>query len=301
MPIRRNILRNPAAGREFVRGVKLLKREVLAPSGRSTYDLFVVWHHRAMMRLTPPTQSSRNAAHSGPAFFPWHRFMLALFEREMQRVLQNPNFALPYWKWEADGDLPPSQQTSGAIWSVLGGDGSPVNSGPFAPQEWRVRVEVNPNSGQLVTVNRGLNRDFAASAPSLPSRVQARAAVSLTTYDTGPWNSASVASFRNRLEGWESGPQLHNRVHVWIGGDMLASTSPNDPAFYLNHCNADRLWAAWQRRHGAGRYAPAPTDPSGPIGHRRNDRLFPMTGTSGPRISDTFATLPAYEYDSLAV
>jgi tyrosinase len=39
---------------------------------------------------------------------------------------------------------------------------------------------------------------------------------------------------------------MHNRVHICIGGDMGSSTSPNnDPVFYLNHCNVDRIWAVW--------------------------------------------------------
>jgi hypothetical protein len=27
-----------------------------------------------------------------------------------------------------------------------------------------------------------------------------------------------------------------DRVHVWVGGDMLPGTSPNDPAFFLDPC-----------------------------------------------------------------
>ncbi|MTD56562.1 tyrosinase family protein [Amycolatopsis pithecellobii] len=78
----------------------------------STYDLFTVWHHLAMGRLTPPTQGDRNAAHSGPVFLPWHRLMLLLPELQMQRVLGTEEFALPYWDWAADGDLPAAQQAA---------------------------------------------------------------------------------------------------------------------------------------------------------------------------------------------
>src|SRR5215212_8845828 len=55
----------------------------------STYDLFTVWHHLAMGRMTPPTQNDRNAAHSGPVFLPWHRLMLLLFELQIQRILND--------------------------------------------------------------------------------------------------------------------------------------------------------------------------------------------------------------------
>jgi len=77
---RKNILTDTAVRDKFIQGVKLLKQE---NSGRttvdfsipgpaqsvSTYDLFVVWHHRAMMTLTPPGNSAgRNAAHRGRFF-----------------------------------------------------------------------------------------------------------------------------------------------------------------------------------------------------------------------------------------
>lgn len=30
---------------------------------------------------------------------------------------------------------------------------------------------------------------------------------------------------------------------------MLPGTSPNDPVFFLHHCNVDRLWWQWQQNH----------------------------------------------------
>ena len=31
---------------------------------------------------------------------------------------------------------------------------------------------------------------------------------------------------------------------------MAPATSPNDPVFYLNHCNVDRIWEAWLVNQG---------------------------------------------------
>lgn len=68
----------------------------------------------------------------------------------------------------------------------------------------------------------------------------------------------TTGSFRNILEGFNSARgeviENHNRVHVWVGGSMGPVTSPNDPVFFLHHCNVDRIWALWQFRHPGQNY-----------------------------------------------
>ena len=97
---RPNLLTDAVARKNYAQGVKLLKAEFTGPTTTSlgipgpaqrvsTYDLFVVWHHLAMSTFTPPTQGDRNAAHRGPVFCPWHRFMLRQLELNLQRVLGN--------------------------------------------------------------------------------------------------------------------------------------------------------------------------------------------------------------------
>src|SRR5512132_1093469 len=159
--VRRNILADETARKNYLQGVKLLKQERLGPTTTelgipgpevqvSTYDLFVWWHHVAMDTFTPPTQGDRNAAHRGPVFLPWHRFMLIVLELQLQRVLGDEDAGLPYWDWAADGDLAPSQQPGSALWAddCLGGQGDPVAGGPFAfdagdPKSWHVLLDVN--------------------------------------------------------------------------------------------------------------------------------------------------------------
>jgi tyrosinase len=261
---RKNILSDSAIRDSYVRGVTLLKAEdsssftsdfgIPGPSEPvRTYDLFVVWHHLAMMTMTPPGNGAgRNGAHRGPVFCPWHRVMLMVLERNLQRVLADPSFGLPYWDWAADGDLPPAGQLASAVWgpACMGGNGSPVASGPFRfdaadPDSWRIRVQ-GTSSGGLAVTDRGLKRKLTHDAPGLPMSSHVAHALALNTYDAEPWSTQS-AGFRNRLEGWAADPGsrppwTHNLVHVWIGGDMSPSTSPNDPVFYLNHCNVDRIW-----------------------------------------------------------
>ena len=316
MPVTRtNILEDQAARDRFIEGVLRLKREIVDEANRiSTYDAFVIWHHRVMYTYTPEDQFDRNGAHSGPVFLPWHRFMLMALEQQIQRVLEDPSFGLPYWAWNADGDLPADQQKRSPLWTPewLGGDGDPadeerVPDGPFAhrpgePGSWRVRVVPTPD-GRLQLVDDGLRRWIARDRDfpnmTLPTTGQARVAVALPDYDEADWLVASEITFRNVCEGWVlDAPALHNRVHVWIGGDMGPSTSPNDPAFYLNHCNVDRMWAAWQAKHPGSPYLPGDNEPESLRGHRLSDELISMYPAS-TRIRDMLDVAEVYSYASL--
>jgi tyrosinase len=317
---RRNILTSDAARKQYTTGVNLLKQEA---SGRTTadfgvagptasvdtYDLFVIWHYQTMMTLTPPGNSaSRNAAHRGPIFLPWHRVMLILFERNLQRVLGDTTFGLPYWDWGTDGDLAAPNQKTSKIWATdcMGGQGTPVRTGPFGfkasdPKTFRVRIESNA-FGQLRTTNRGLSRSFGTSgAATLPSTGDVQNALPLTPNDMPQWD-ADADGFRNRLEGWSGGPNgapwLHNRVHVWVGGDMSPGTSPNDPVFFLNHCNVDRAWESWMQKHGRT-YVPSMNAGIQLKGHRIDDPIAsPLGSTTTPR--DVLDVSSVYVYDVLA-
>jgi tyrosinase len=325
--MRSNILDDVTARQKYIQGVKLLKQEFLGPttsdlgldgpaSPVSTYDLFVVWHHVAMNTLTPPTQPDRNAAHGGPVFLPWHRFMLILLELHLQRVLNDEDFGLPYWDWAADGDLSPDQQVASPVWAddCMGGQGNPVTTGPFAfdkvdASSWRVLLYGDSLTGQLLKSDRSLQRAFGQTrrptgeliAPTLPRRDHVATALNLETYDAPPWNVQSPG-FRNQVEGWvpaNSAPSLHNRVHVWVGEDMLRSSSPNDPVFYLNHCNEDRIWAAWLQDNGPT-YVPDQTEPDVLRGHRIDDAMHailsdPLTPRQMLDVDDF------YTYDNLVV
>jgi tyrosinase len=165
--------------------------------------------------------------------------------------------------------------------------GFPVSTGPFRDGQWQVNIEEAfvPSSltPVLVSANRPLRQALGTDVSNLPTKEEVRRAVLRgqpnVAYDTAPWDCNS-ASFRNELEGWwPDAPNLHNRVHVWVRGDMGPATSPNDPVFFLNHCNVDRIWEDWQQRHANPPYL-RPHNGDGTTalrGHRLNDWLFGMT------------------------
>jgi hypothetical protein len=306
MNVRRNIYTlSDQALRDFQDALNAIKAD-------GTYNTFIERHHHSMMTATPwqseqPDTEYRNVAHRGPAFLPWHRY----FCRELELALQakNPRVTLPYWDWAADSGNPigaPLWNGNPAAGRVyVGGDGDGpggrITTGPF--KDWVARVETI--SGALVNrpgIVRELGQDVIGN-PAFPTQAQVTHAVNnFNTYDTAPWSLESTGSFRNRLEGWrsalpnEQSPHLHNVVHVWVGGDMGPGTSPNDPVFFIHHCNVDRIWALWQHAHPSANYLPAS---NGPAGHNLNDQMQHLTSASPtPAASLDYRRTMGFIYDT---
>ncbi|MGB8384679.1 MAG: tyrosinase family protein, partial [Dermatophilaceae bacterium] len=167
--------------------------------------------------------------------------------------------------------------------------------GPFAPDRYRVRIDSDAQ-GRLRTTDRGLRRDLGADVDTLPSSAAVTQALDEDRYDRAPWNRA-VLSFRNRLEGWRPFG-LHNQVHVWVGGDMAPATSPNDPVFYLNHCNVDRIWQGWMTRRGPS-YAPPQTASPDLRWHRIDDPMYSLLTTTPVTPAQMLDVTAYYSYDAL--
>ena len=302
MPVRSNIVTNAAAKQKYVQAVLALKQQftgvttaslgIPGPSKpASTWDRFVAWHSAVM-----------GIAHSRPIFPPWHRLMLRTIEQLMEQVLGDNTFGLPYWDWAADGQLSAADQLTAPIWNNdCMGDGVSA-PGPFTLAAFPVRLASNAN-GTLVQVNRALRRNRGAgvqgiSRPNLPKKASTADALNVVPFDDAPWDRNSTR-FRNRVEGWNPPNDLHNLVHIWVGGDMLPASSPNDPVFYLNHCNVDRIWEAWMVKNGRS-YLPTASTPGAPVGQRLTD---PLASPFGPSVTpaQVLDMTGVYSYESLSV
>ena len=238
---------SPKEKRNFVDAVKALKANIRDKKlGDNRYDDYVIWHAQTMMMPAGNDDSARmgarNLAHMGPIFLPWHREFLRRFELDLRKEVSD--VSIPYWDWAFDSTQSIEESP---VWKedFMGGNGDPNNDnlvmdGPF--KGW-ITQELDERGNP--TIKDKLRRNFGNAVRTLPSLMDVYSAFQYDFYDTPYWDMFS-RGFRNALEGWPNGPQLHNRVHVWVGGSMELSTSPNDPVFFLNHSNVDRLWALWQ-------------------------------------------------------
>ncbi|MCX5126803.1 tyrosinase family protein [Streptomyces sp. NBC_00347] len=258
---------------DFVAAVLELKR-------RGRYDSYVTTHNAF---ITGDTDNGERTGHRSPSFLPWHRRFLLQFEADLQSI--NPNVTLPYWDWTVD------RTVDASLWGpdLLGGNGRTtdrqVTTGPFAFSGGKWPITVRTDTRDY------LRRSLGSSTAGLPTRADVESVLAVGTYDTAPWNSSSSGSFRNQLEGWV-GVNLHNRVHVWVGGNMAEGMSPNDPVFWLHHCFIDKLWAEWRARHPDQGYLPTTATPNVVA---FGDRMKPWNDTTP---ADMHNHLRRYRYDS---
>ncbi len=200
------------------------------PGGQAEFDATfpqggipgVTESERARLRSLA-LQTWGQCPHGGPFFLPWHRVYLYFFERIVQAASGVNDFALPYWDWTLDRQLPRAfreavngQQSGNALFHAMrgnnfNGDAAGENAGGM--QEAEVDVAM-------------------LSQPRLDSRLDGQA--------------GNAFGFGPELEG---GP--HGQVHVAVSGDMgTIARSARDPVFWTHHCNIDRLWERWSGMPG---------------------------------------------------
>jgi tyrosinase len=289
----------PGERKAFVNAVLTLKQipSHLYPPSQNRYDDYVIIHSVNMLM----TWAGPMPAHQGPAFLPWHREFIRRFETDLQTV--DSRVILPYWDWTKDNKI------DSPIWDedFMGGNGreedNMVMTGQFAYDagKWNLNINDEDELNPQPYLRRGFTKFPGVS--TLPTIEQVTDALKVVPYDSAPWTTDSQPSFRNRLEGWYGDGSIHNRVHLWVSGgtppeykdagSMFWSTSPNDPIFFLHHCNIDRLWAEWQQQHPTDGYVP---NIGGPQGHNIDDAMEPWKGTATPASVISHHSL-GYMYD----
>ena len=147
--------------------------------------------------------------HSNWFFLPWHRAYLHRFEQICREASGDKNFALPYWNWTRDPQIP------SAFWG----------------------------SGNALNHPRDIGRDFSMPAEFVGKTVVEDRILHLPDFEV--FASRKAARQRDRTGAGELESTPHNNVHDIVGADMGTYLSPLDPIFWLHHANIDRLWAQW--------------------------------------------------------
>lgn len=291
---------------------------------RNLYDFYVEAHMNAFISMGTPHETMMQMSHQAPQFMVWHRYLLLRMEADLAEITGEPDFALPYWDWtdcEKDDDINACNVIFEEEYLGSAGgcddDKKSVN-GYLTDQGFKTNIYTNDESPfspeSVVCGQRPIKRavgctDYVEGAPSTED---IQAMFSRPAYDAAPYESCETdeaVSFRQYLEGFSkdsekdlcvaAGCGMHGRAHFFVGGDMDGSTaSPNDPIFFLNHAEVDRLWAAWQEANLASGDAERMANVGNP-GYP-DHYLVPLFNFPDVTANDMFDYKAlGYEYDTL--
>jgi tyrosinase len=173
-------------------------------------------HHAGIHGLPLPYSCIHHQV--SPLFLPWHRAYLYFLELALQDRVSS--VSLPWWNWTsqlAHSEGLPRAYTKEAA----DGKDNPLHSMTIAPwtrqNDWPERTFRNPS-------NPGL----------LPGKQDVDFVLSLDDF----------SDFSTQLEN------LHDGVHVWVGGTMAnIDFAAYDLIFWAHHAMIDRLWRLWQLKH----------------------------------------------------
>jgi tyrosinase len=159
--------------------------------------------------------------HHTELFLPWHRAYLYFFELTLKDL--NPVVSLPWWDWTS-----PLAHQRGlpSAYTEENGNDNPLIGGTISPL---ARAQADPQR----------------PAPRLTFR-QPEDPRLLPRRDTVEWilDLGDFLDFSQQIE------QVHDDVHVWIGGTVAEIPyAAYDPIFWAHHAMIDRLWRLWELRH----------------------------------------------------
>ena len=264
------------------------------------YDLFTWMHYYAASDTILPhdiTESDIDFAHDGQGFPSWHRLYLLAWERTLQEVGNDEEFALPFWDWTGNPTqcdpticseelLGVTNQTTGIVrgkyldnWYVLcTGEQTHDLKKPCNPTITRAGLKRNTDDEKEKKVKeQGYTMTF-------PTKTEVNFALRFETFDFPPYNKESSCNFKNILEGYVSTKTgfrlpnvhgLHNRIHIVVGGEMGdVPSASNDPIFPLHHAFVDRIYEKWLRKFNKDANVLSTYD--APIGHNRDDVIVPL-------------------------
>lgn len=190
--------------------------------------------------------------HNSWFFFPFHRWYLYFYERILGSLINDPDFAIPFWNWDhPDGMTMPTMFTKDPKAAVYDANRSPAHQPPF-----------------MLDLDFDISKD--TGKPSKPYKEQVEENLGImykqmvytaTTRDTffgtakraGPVPAGGEAPSAGSIERTP-----HTPIHLWSGHEGMSPrldmgdfhSAGRDPMFYAHHGNVDRMWSIWKRLPG---------------------------------------------------
>ncbi|WP_437934142.1 tyrosinase family protein [Sorangium sp. So ce341] len=197
-----------------------------------------------------PPEGAGIDVHGHYWFLPWHRAYLYFFEKILGELIDEPDFALPYWDWDTKG----RRRLPSAYIAPDNVDINPLFDATRRGGDACLPLErIGPKPMEKLMFDTTDWRAFmGGEAPSVPAG----------PVDPTQQGIAGLLEFT-----------VHNSVHGWVPAPGprpapgqprrcgrpnmgIFSISAQDPIFFAHHANVDRLWETWWRAGGEQRLPP---------------------------------------------
>ena len=281
----------------------------------ATYDMFVAVHFLAVREQLCPDNMIDFAHRKPAFLTWHRYYLLIVERelQRIARRMNITNFTLAYWDWtlmdtnvfapELFGTPEYRNEPENVVGNLFDSNNWPIiYDRHYDAYKMRANgMEIDKNkcdsirSLRDVVVNRAenlpLQRGFIQDVtgrvkPFLPKDNSIMMALTATNY-------AGDDGFNRRLEGFvdlcagENPPctffkegvktinNLHNAVHIYLGGHMrVVPSASNEPIFFLHHANIDRIFERWLQK--LNRPLDYESENDNHPGHRANDTLVPF-------------------------
>lgn len=232
-------------------------------------------------------------------FLPWHRGYIGYTEQVIRKFSESLNFALPYWDWTANPEVPasffgsdnPLDPTSSFYISTFAefktqfeGPINDLYAGFSQAQNTELQARGLDTPAKLWAAIDPANNGFFYNGASARCLTQTQPtfqnppsacsggcadtpnAVSLDTIEAAlaptdfiTYGSGIVDQHSESTTHGVLESQPHNLVHNCVGGFMADFMSPVDPIFFMHHSNIERLWLVWAAKQEANGMPTLPT------------------------------------------
>ncbi|XP_057499817.1 polyphenol oxidase, chloroplastic-like [Actinidia eriantha] len=181
--------------------------------------------------------------HNSWLFFPFHRYYLYFFEKILGKLIDDPNFAMPFWAW----DTPKGMTTPARYANTNSPLYSEIRDAKHQPP---VLMDLDYNlTDETVTEKEQISSNLAIMYRQVVSSGKTPKLFMGTPYRAGDEPDPGAGSLENTP---------HGPVHIWVGDRTLPSiqnmgnfaTAGRDPLFYAHHGNVDRMWSIWKTLGG---------------------------------------------------